>query len=73
MPRPRVALLAATIVRTLKYFEQRSRSFELRGVFWYSWHDKARGGAICDRCGHARVRTTGTAPPATRFAGAPGS
>ena len=30
-----------------------ARTFNLRGVFWYSWRDKKGGDSICDWCGHA--------------------
>ena len=66
---------ARLLERTLSEFARRARSFKLRGVFWYSWRDKAGGDAICDWCGHAGLRTKqGKAKPAWRaFARVAGS
>ncbi len=45
--------------------KQRRERYNLRGVFWYSWRDKAGGEKICDWCGNAGLRSLdGSAKPA---------
>lgn len=58
---------ARLLARTLGKLDRRARSFRLRGVFWYSWRDKAKGDSICDWCAHAGLRARdGSAKPAWR-------
>ena len=58
---------ARLLARTLGRLERRARSFRLRGVFWYSWRDKAGGSSICEWCAHAGLRARdGSAKPAWR-------
>ena len=61
---------ARLLSRTLSELRRRGRSFRLRGVFWYSWRDKAGGSSICEWCGHSGLRARdGSAKPAwTAFA-----
>jgi hypothetical protein len=56
---------AKMLTKTLAKFEKKQRHFNLRGVFWYSWRDKAGGELICDWCGYAGLRALdGSAKPA---------
>lgn len=56
---------ARILTRALSAYKRKARSFNLRGVFWYSWRDKTGGDLICDWCGHAGLRTkSGAAKPA---------
>jgi len=58
---------ARVLTRALTAFKRKARSFNLHGVFWYSWRDKRGGDAICDWCGHAGLRTKkGEPKPAWR-------
>ena len=58
---------AKILSRALGAYEHDRRSLRLRGVFWYSWRDKAGGTAICEWCGHAGLRAKdGSAKPAWR-------
>jgi hypothetical protein len=49
--------------------KQRAKRYRLRGIFWYSWRDKAGGEKICAWCGNAGLRALdGSAKPAwTKF------
>jgi hypothetical protein len=56
---------AKVLGEALKSFAKKADSYNLRGVFWYSWRDKAGGDLICEWCGHAGLRAkNGTAKPA---------
>ena len=58
---------ARILARTLSAYERRARSLKLRGVFWYSWRDKAGGKTICEWCGNAGLRGRSGGPkPAWR-------
>ncbi len=58
---------ARQLSRALSKIKRRARSFNLGGVFWYSWRDIAGGGAICEWCGHAGLRDRdGSSKPAWR-------
>jgi hypothetical protein len=55
---------AELLRKTLKKFETLP-GYHLRGVFWYSWRDKAGGDLICEWCGYAGLRALdGSAKPA---------
>ena len=56
---------ATLLAKTLTKFEQKRARLNLRGLFWYSWRDKAGGESICDWCGYAGLRAIdGSAKPA---------
>jgi hypothetical protein len=58
---------ARVLTRALSEFKRKSRRFNLRAVFWYSWRDKKGGDLICEWCGHAGLRTKkGAEKPAWR-------
>ena len=58
---------ARLLARALKAYERKQRHFRLRGVFWYSWRDKAGGEKICSWCGSAGLRASDGSPkPAWR-------
>jgi hypothetical protein len=55
------------LAQALSKLARKRRTFRLRGVFWYSWLDKAGGESICEWCGHAGLRAKdGAAKPAWR-------
>lgn len=66
---------ARVLTRALTAFKRKRASFNLRGVFWYSWRDKKGGDLICEWCGHAGLRSkSGAAKPAwTAFVRVAGS
>ena len=56
---------AKLLKQALGKMKSRSKHYNLRGVFWYSWRDKEGGEKICDWCGHAGLRELdGSAKPA---------
>ncbi len=58
---------ARILSRALKAFEKKQRHFNLHGVFWYSWRDRAGGDEICTWCGNAGLRAAdGSAKPSWR-------
>jgi hypothetical protein len=55
---------AKLLRKTLQKFEQNKAGFHLKGLFWYSWRDKAGGDLICEWCGYAGLRALdGSAKP----------
>lgn len=58
---------ARILARALKAFEDLQRRLRLRGVYWYSWRDRATGDEQCSWCGYSGLRTKdGEAKPAWR-------
>jgi hypothetical protein len=56
---------AKILTEAYKGFKHRAGKYNLRGVFWYSWRDKAGGDVICTWCGYSGLRAkNGTAKPA---------
>ena len=47
---------ARILKSALGKMEKQRKRFNLRGIFWYSWRDKAGGELICDWCGNAGLR-----------------
>jgi hypothetical protein len=58
---------AKVLSRAMKAFERHERRYRIRGVYWYSWRDRAGGESQCSWCSFSGLRTKhGAAKPAWR-------
>jgi hypothetical protein len=53
---------AQLLSKALGAYERKERHLNLRGVFWYSWRDRAGGSGICAWCGNAGLLAKNGSP-----------